>query len=283
MERRQFIRTASLATAFMATGCAGKGQPAGEAQSVEDSVSRIESIGLQLYTVRDLMAESVRETLELVASAGYKEVEFAGYFDHSPTDIRAMLDDLGLASPSSHVSLELLQEDASKQFEIANAIGQKYVIIPWMAPELRADLDGYRRVAATFNQLGVRAKSAGLQLGYHNHDFEFEPMDGIIPYDVLLAESDADTVKMQLDLFWVWIGAQPAVKYLSADPDRFVSCHVKDGWADKEQTIVGQGDLDFAAAFAAGNFKHYIVEHDQPEDPEAFIRTSAEYLKQLTW
>src|SRR5690606_26976757 len=143
VERRTFIRTAGLAAAFMATGCAGKAQttdgqtgvPAGKA-----AVNAIESIGLQLYTVRSLMAESVWDTLELVAAAGYKEVEFAGYFEHTPSDIRAMLDDLGLVSPSSHVSLELLREDANKQFDIANEIGQQYVIIPWLAPELRADL-----------------------------------------------------------------------------------------------------------------------------------------------
>jgi sugar phosphate isomerase/epimerase len=287
VERRQFIRTAGLAAAFAATGCAGKmsttGQVSAAVAATNGSGRSIESIGLQLYTVRTLMAENVRDTLELVAAAGYNEVEFAGYFEHTPTDIRAMMDDVGLRSPSSHVSLEALQEDADRQFEIARVLGQEYVVIPWIAPELRGDLDGYRRVAATFNGLGERAQSAGLQLAYHNHEFEFEPMGGVVPYDVLLEEADAELVKMQLDLFWIWIGAQPASTYISQDPERFVSCHVKDGWADGEQSIVGQGDLDFATDFAAGSFRHYFVENDQPEDPAAFIRASADYLKQLTW
>lgn len=287
MERREFIRAAGFAAAFAATGCAGKARTAGQQTSATTAAGgagrSIELIGLQLYTVRTLMAESVRDTLELVAASGYSEVEFAGYFEQTPTDIRAMLDDLGLRSPSSHVALEALQEDADRQFEIAHVIGQEYIVIPWIAPALRSDLDGYRRVAATFNELGERAQSAGLQLGYHNHDFEFKDMDGVIPYDVLLQEADAGLVKMQLDLFWIWIGAQPASRYLQNDPERFVSCHVKDGWADGEQSVVGQGDVAFATDFAAGSFRHYFVENDQPEDPAAFIRASADYLKQLTW
>ncbi len=273
MKRREFLKTTGAAAAFLATGCERT-----ESMTEEET---LDSFGIQLYTIRDLMSESVRDTLTLVADAGYREVEFAGYFGHEPTEVRAMLDELGLTSPSVHVSLEALNDDAEAHFAMAREVGQKHIVVPWIGEQFRT-LDGYREVCAQLNAAGTRARDAGFTLAYHNHDFEFFETDGTVPYDLMLSELDPDLVKMQLDLYWVFVGGYSAVDYLAADPARYVSCHVKDG-DGTEQSIVGAGDVDLAAAFRAGSFEHYFVENDNPEDAETFVRESAAYLKQLTF
>jgi len=287
MKRREFFRVAGAAAALAAVGCGGRSGESDSMSSTGGEAAGMRGVGLfgiQLYTLRSLMRNSVPDTLAMVADAGYGEVEFAGYFDHAPADVRTMLDDLGLASPSTHVSLEQLEADAAGQFEIARTLGQHHVVVPFLAPPLRQNLDGYRSVAERLNVLGEQAQAAGLQLAYHNHDFEFEMLDGGMPFDVLLQETDSGLVKMQLDLFWIFVGGQSAVEYLSADPARYVSCHVKDGSRDPvAQTIVGQGSVDFESAFAAADFQHYFVENDQPEDPEAFARQSAAHLASMTF
>ena len=278
MKRREFLRASGAAAALVAVGCASR-----DGESMEPTTTnQLSSIGLQLYTIRGMMRESVEDTLAAVASAGYNEVEFAGYFEHEPEAVRAMLDANGLTSPSTHVSLDALEADADAQFAVANTLGQKYIVVPYYAQEHRT-VEGYRALCSKLNALGTRAQDAGLTIAYHNHDFEFETVDGVVPYDMLLSETDPDLVKMQLDLYWIWYAAKSAEQYLKADPNRYVSCHVKDGYADGTQSVVGGGDVDLAAAFRAGSFEHFFVESDNPEDETQFINASAAYLKELAY
>ncbi len=278
MKRREFLRASGAAAALVAVGCASK-----EGESMQPATSAtLSAIGLQLYTIRGMMRDSVEDTLAAVASAGYSEVEFAGYFGHEPEAVRSMLDANGLTSPSTHVSLDALEDDADTQFAIAKTIGQRYVVVPYYAQEHRT-VDGYRALCTKLNALGARANDVGLTIAYHNHDFEFEAVDGVVPYDMLLNETNPDLVKMQLDLYWIWYAGKSAEQYLQAGPERYVSCHVKDGYADGTQSIVGGGDVDLAGAFRAGSFKHYFVENDNPEDQMTFINESAAYLKQLAY
>ena len=164
--------------------------------------------GIQLYTVRDAMATDVAETLQAIAGIGYREVEFAGYFEHSPGQIRQMLDRYGLAAPSTHMDARALRDDPMPLVDAAAEIGHDYVTVAWLNPEDRQSIDDYRKWAEVFNRVGETCRANGLRLAYHNHDFEFASMQGRVPFDVLLQETDADLVDFELDLFWVVTGGR---------------------------------------------------------------------------
>jgi len=210
-------------------------------------------------------------------------VEFAGYFDNKPEDVRKLLERLKLQAPSVHVGIDLLRDKLDTVIQTSKVVGHKYIVCPWLAPADRT-LEKYKSHAALFNKVGEACQKAGIQFGYHNHDFEFEMTDGKIPYDMLLAETDSKLVKMELDLFWIKKGGQDPLAYFAKYPGRFALCHVKDMTADQKMVDVGQGKIDFAKIFAQAKqagLKHYFVEHDQPENPLQSITVSCQYLKGL--
>ena len=226
--------------------------------------------GIQLYTVRAAMAKDVPGTLQAIAGIGYQEVEFAGYGDQSAQQIRRLLDDLDLQSPSSHMDARRLRENAAELIELAAAIGHDYVTIAWLNPEDRQTIDDYKGWAETFNRVGEACRDSGMRLAYHNHDFEFEPLDGQLPFDVLLDETDADLVDFELDFFWVRKAGQHIVPVLNKAPERFTMAHIKDMDTEGEMADVGAGVIYFAGILgdeAASGLRHLFVEHDQPADP----------------
>ena len=246
----------------------------------------LEIIGIQLYSVRRELARDFEGTLARVASIGYKEVEFAGYFNRRPREVRTLLDRYGLAAPSVHVPIEVARQDWAGALAAANVIGHRYVVLPWLPPKSRRTLDDFKRLAAECNRLGEEAKRAALRFAYHNHDFEFAPLDGRLPYDVLLAETDPANVALELDLFWITKGGQDPLKYFARYPGRFEMVHVKDasGPPERRQVYVGQGTIDFGRILGRrqqAGLRHLFVEHDDPADPLAFARTSYDYLKRL--
>ena len=243
----------------------------------------LDRIGVQLYTVRSLMEKDVAGTLEQVAAVGYDEVEFAGYYGHRPAEVREMLDGLGLTAPAVHVGLGILHDDLDATLEAAQAIGHEYLVCPWL-PVNERSIDHYKAHAAFFNEVGARCKEAGIQFAYHNHEFEFDVTDGQVPYDVLLDETDADLVQMELDLFWIAKGGHDALAYFERNPGRFPLCHVKDMADGETMVAVGQGNIDFSRIFAhheQAGLVHYFVEHDNPDDPMASITASYNHLKDL--
>ncbi len=226
--------------------------------------------GLQLYTLRDMMAKSVPETLKLVAEIGYKRLEFAGYFDHKPKELRKILDGEGLTAPSAHVPLEVLQKDFDGALAAAEVLGHKYIVVPYLDDKQRGkSIDTYKQLAEQFNEWGEKSAKAGIRLAYHNHDFEFATVDEQIPYDVLLADTAPELVFMELDLFWV-IKAQVDPFGLFRDhPGRYPLWHIKDMGKDGKFADVGQGTIDFAKIYQAADvagLQHDFVENDQPED-----------------
>ena len=286
MDRRDFLRTAgglALGGLTVALGCRPSESQSSQSQNASGGTRRLERIGLQLYTVRTLMEQDVPRTLEQVAEIGYREVEFAGYYNYTPQELHQMLENLGLSAPATHVPYQALEENLEATLEAAQVLGHRYVVVPWLPPEQRQTLDDYRRWAERFNRWGEACKAAGVQFAYHNHDFEFARLDDQVPYDVLLAETDPELVKMELDLYWITYAGHDPLAYLQQHPERFPLCHVKDMTAERQMTDVGQGTIDFAKIFAQAQFQHYFVEHDQPEDPLASIRRSYEYLSQLTF
>jgi sugar phosphate isomerase/epimerase len=260
---------------------------------------KIEQIGLQLYTVRDLMKHDFDGTLAQVAAVGYKEVEFAGYFNHSPKDVRAAVDRHGLTAPSAHIEYKNLGEKFPEVIEAAKVVGHEYLVNPWIDEKIRKEPDGWKHAAETSNRAGEACKKAGIQFAYHNHWFEFLPVNGKLPYDLLLTECDPNLVKMELDLCWITVGGQDPLGYFDRYPGRFPLVHVKDvkrippvtaggkqdfGSSMKDMTEVGSGIIDWKKIFVQSDkaaIKHYFVEHDHPKKPLESIKKSYDYLASL--
>ncbi len=224
-------------------------------------------LGVQLYTVRELFPDDFVGMLEAIKRIGYDEVEFAGYHDRAPRVVRAVLDDIGLTAPSTHVPIDALRDNFDGVMETANVVGHQYVVLPWLPQGQRATgLDGYRQLAEELNGWGERAQAAGVQMAYHNHDFEFETFGGDTPgYDVLLDETDPGLVEMEMDLYWVTEAGHDPLDYFKRYPGRFSLFHVKDRTADGTMTSVGSGAIDFVQIFdhaEQAGLKHAFVEHD---------------------
>jgi len=282
IDRRKFVKSLGLATGAMAIGL-----PRVSGALAEESKD-LDHIGIQLYTVRADMEKNFEGTLKNIAGIGYDQVEFAGYFGHSPKDIRALLDRLHLDAPSSHIGQpSALTQNWQKTLDDAKVVGHKYVVVAWVDPKDRTKLDDYRRFADLFNAAGETARKSDLRLAYHNHDFEFVPLDGQLPYDVLLERTDPKLVGMEMDLFWITKGGKDPLDYFKRFPGRFEAVHVKDmaRTADQEMTDVGQGKINFADIFAQekkAGIKYFFVENDNPKPSGlASARVSYDYLKRL--
>lgn len=274
MNRRVFLETTAAAVV------AGRGIRLAPAK-------RLGPLGVQLYTLRSEMPHGMDTVLSRVAAIGYTQVEFAGYFDHQPQEIRAMLDHHGLVAPSSHLALEDLEKAPAPIFEASRVIGLEYLTTPWIPAERRKTLDDWRRVADAFNAIGRAAKDAGFKFAFHNHDYEFEPVDGAIPYDVLLTGTDPDLVHFEMDIYWIVKGGQDPLTYFARYPGRFPMLHLKDmaataahGFAD-----VGQGTIDFRRVFRHADqagVRYSFVENDEPAgSPYDSVRVSYEYLRHM--
>lgn len=294
MNRRTFIGT-SLAAACVAARPSWAAGP----------IHRIERIGLQLYTVREAMKRDFEDTLAKVATIGYREVEFAGYFDHDPKLVRSILDARGLVAPSAHVDYEVLERKWPETLEVAHLIGHSFLVCPWIDESRRDKPDGWKRAADQFNHAGEASKKAGIQFAYHNHTFEFQPNDslgGKLPYDFLLANTDPNLVKMQMDLCWISAAGKDPLDYFDKYPGRFPLVHVKDlardgkTWSTYKGSTgapvkyegamadVGSGIIDWRRIFAKSDkagIQHYFVENDNPKSAFDSIETSYNYLAKL--
>ncbi|HET8925599.1 MAG TPA: sugar phosphate isomerase/epimerase [Candidatus Acidoferrum sp.] len=301
MNRRTFIGSSIAATIATAA------RPSWAA----DSAHHIDKIGIQLYTVRDAMKTDFEGTIAKVAATGYKEVEFAGilaanagYYGHSPKDVRAILDKNGLASPSCHAGYDVVEKRWPEALEASKIVGHGYIICPWIDEKQRVEPDGWKRAAELFNKAGEASKKAGIQFGYHNHSFEFQPADslgGKLPYDFLLSAMDPKLVTMEMDLCWISVAGKDPLAYFNKYPGRFPLVHVKDYVKDPNSTSsydgatgsvkfegrladVGQGSIDWKGIFAQSGkagIKHYFVENDEPKSAFDDIKISYEYLHNL--
>ena len=244
-------------------------------------------IGIQLYTVRDQFSRDPEGTLARLAQIGFKQVEFAGYPPGSAQDVRKMLDRHGLTAPSSHAGLRAVDDTWERALEFAAAVGQRFITVPSFGGNDRRTLDGIKRVAARFNQAGDAARKHGLTFAYHNHDFEFAPVEGAVPYDVLLAETDPKLVTFEMDLYWITKGGKDPLDYFAKWPGRFPQVHVKDMDATEKKFFanVGAGTIDFSRIFRQAKqagIRHYYYEQDETTgDPLASAEASYRYLRGL--
>jgi sugar phosphate isomerase/epimerase len=250
------------------------------------AADRLERIGLQLYTVRQLLAADFEGTLLRVAAVGYDEVEFAGYARRSPQQVRAALAAAGLAAPSGHIPYEALSSGWPETMAAARAVGHDALVVAWIPAAARRTLDDWRRIAEVFNAAGRAARAEGLKFAYHNHDYEFVPVEGQVPYDVLAAATDPRDVQLQVDIYWMIKGGHDPIAYFDRYPGRVSSVHIKDsaGPPAHRMVDVGAGTIDFRrilAHRAAAGIRHCFVEHDEPVDAMDSIRASYQFLRRL--
>ena len=239
--------------------------------------------GAQLYTARALMERDVRGTLEAIAALGYREFEFAGYFGEAPAEIRRILDGLGVSAPSAHFGADVFAGDFSRALDVASTLGHRYLVLPWWDQAERSK-EGYQRLAELLNRSAEEASGHGIKVAYHNHDFEFANVDGIVPFEFLLSETASDRVYFELDLYWCAVMSCQPQSLFEAHPGRFPLLHLKDMNETGGMTDVGAGNLDFTSILphsSLAGVEHAYVERDDAEDPLSTFRRSIAYLSSL--
>jgi sugar phosphate isomerase/epimerase len=291
--RRRFLQQASLlSTAALIPPSA-----------LQRSANNKFKLGLQLYTIREALAKDLRGTFKQIAAMGYQEVEIYGfnygnnkyYWGLEPKDASQLLRDCGLTTPSGHYDLDKFfgksQQDELKRYTDqciagAAALKQSYIVWPTLAQQYHT-LDEMKRLAATLNTIGEQIKRGGLQLAYHNFGWDFMEQNGVIPYNIILKETDPALVKMQLDLYWFSFGTHSKpLDWFKKQPGRFVMWHIKD--MNKQNRglheVVGDGLIDFKAIFKdteIAGVKHMFVEQGNNYVPDAIscVKRSADYMK----
>ena len=258
-------------------------------------------IGLQLYTVRDAMQKDAADTLSKVAKIGYNSVEGATYtgtqkfYSMEASAFSKLLKDNGLIMPSGHYRLgeeqpkgEIVKgtilHEWDKAVDDAAEVGLKYMVCAFLAVDERKGLDHYKYVADQLNIAGERCKKSGIQLCYHNHDFEFVKQNDKYPYDVLLG-ADKDLVKMEMDIYWVTKAGQDPVELFNQNPGRFPLLHLKDmdNTPQKAFTEIGNGVINFKEILKhkkKAGLQYFFVEEDKcPGSPFDSITQSISYIK----
>ena len=295
------------------------------AESFFGHSASLKKIGVQLFSIPKLLEKDFAGTMQKVASIGYKEIEFfgpypfspqqekdgwnavtpslgfsgSGFFGLSAREVRKILDENGLIAPSMHSGLPTLENNMSQLAEAANSIGAKYVVLP--SAQTHTTLDGYRSQADLFNKIGVEAQKHGVRFAYHNHGNGLKEMDGTVPFDLIMKNTDRKSVFFQMDVYWMTAGGVDVLSYLEKYKGRFRLMHVKDmakpvrfsgDGGDPTQWIslfpyledAGSGVLDLKAIIPAARksgVDHFIVERDLAPQPEVNLRKSFEFLSAL--
>ncbi len=241
---------------------------------------------MQLWSVRDDCGKDFPGALRQVAEMGYEGVEFAGYYDRGADEIKTMLDDLGLKCAGTHIGIDALLGDAFEQTVVFNKIiGNTTLIVPGLGESYRDSVDALKRTAETFRGIADRAREAGVRVGYHNHSWEFEAMDGVIPHEVLFDGTPSDFV-MQLDIGWAFNAGVDARDVLKRYAGRALSVHVKEHSKSDETAVVGQGDVPWPDVLdvcqSVGGTAWFVVEHERyAAPPLECVKDCLGYLKSI--
>ena len=302
LSRRHMLFGSSAALLLAACG----GDDAATEAVIQDVAVKKSSgkpVGIQTYTLRESMEQSTPDTLAMIKQVGFDYVELneRDFTRTSVAELRSMLDDAGLPARATHVGYDTAMADPKRAIVSANTLGCDYVILPWIGEEFRST-DGYKYHAQAFNQIGEMMAREGKRFAYHNHQFEFWDIDGPRNgMDILLEETNPETVFFELDLFWTALGGADPSALFRAHPGRFKLCHIKDMKGDPGELAdgleferigqeimvdVGKGDLPFQSWFDLNDvsgMEYFIVEHDHPKAPYAeSIGTSLQTVRGYT-
>jgi sugar phosphate isomerase/epimerase len=281
-DRRTFL--AQLSSVALGLACSGRAPSALVSAPVR--ARRLDRVGIQLYTLRRVAANDLAGTLAQLAALGYKEIEFAGYYNQSPAAVRAMLDKHRLTAPSTHVGINVIETSAARLFEDSKTVGHEWITVPSLPAGRRETVDDWKRIAAQFNKAAEQVKAAGFRFAFHNHNAELRKVGDVTGLDILIQETDPALVSYEMDIYWVVNGGGDPLALLAKYPGRFKMLHLKDsmGPPDHKMVDVGAGTIDFKTIFAnAKGIEHYFVEHDQPADPIASAAASFNYLNSLSF
>ncbi|KGE19589.1 sugar phosphate isomerase/epimerase family protein [Paenibacillus wynnii] len=244
--------------------------------------TKVQQVGIQMYTLRDQTEQDFLGTLRKVADIGYEAVEFAGYFGVTAKELRETLDDLGLAAPSAHVgldfsSLDNMQTALSREIEYAQELGLQYIITPGSPVPANPSLEDVISLIPFFEKASEMVRAAGMKYGYHNHDFEFKKVNGQAIIDLWLEKIPAEHMIAEFDLGWVYVGGANPVDYVSRYAGRVPLVHIKDFDIAHNETDLGMGQVDFSRIFDIADqagILYYIVEQ------ETYASSSLESAKQ---
>lgn len=294
--RRDILRWATLASGASAFGCSTNESSSEAVAPATQTFSA--PLGVELYTVRGDLGDKTEETLRRVADIGYVEVE------HNWAEVKQMLpwlNELGMRPVSIAVDTALatnpdLAETLDSTAAEVKEAGADYLMFPALPEALRGDLDAYRSFSDQFNEAGAIAMKHDVMFCYHNHAFEFEPMVGSTPFDVMVERFAPESAAFEIDVFWVTVAGHDPVELLRRLEGRAPLLHLKDlaegaevrynqGVPHEQFLEVGRGTVDFFAILqqaALSGVKHYFVEQDHtPADPVDSLRHSYQYLRSL--
>jgi sugar phosphate isomerase/epimerase len=273
--RRDFIKKAGMVAAASAILPSMEFSPA------------VNKTGLILYTVRQDMQKDTDGTLRSLSEIGYNWIEAANYsnglfYGLKPSEFKAKVESFGMKFMSSHNG-GLNTSTIDKVVADCSEAGLKYVVLPSLPGTWGKTLDGYKEAADFFNIAGEKCKNAGMKFGFHNHSGEFKPIDNQIPYDILVKNTNPETVVFELDLCWITAGDQSAVEYINRYPGRFELWHMKDMGTDKRDATMGEGTIDFKPIYAlakTAGLKYWFVEQDncKTHTPLESAKVSREFL-----
>jgi sugar phosphate isomerase/epimerase len=314
--RRNFIKNASLLSASLASTSFAE---------VFANLKKENKLGIQLFSLPKMLSDNFEGGLKMLSKMGYKELELfgpfpfsaesnkkswervsemlgfkgSGYFGNTIQDVRKMLNDNDLTTPGTHTDLETLEKNMGALGEASQILGHKYVTLPAIPDDRRKTLDDYKKIADTFNKIGADAKKNGIKFGYHNHGYGIKPVDGKIPLQIILENTDPNLVFFELDVFWTTAGGADPIAYLEKYPKRYKMLHLKDMKEKKtfsgdggnaEQwiplfpfmTTAGDGVMDLKGIVKKAKeigVEHYFVEQDMVASPELSLQKSLDYLK----
>jgi sugar phosphate isomerase/epimerase len=286
-----------------------------------------DNICVNLFSLPKTLEKDFAGGLEMLASMGYKEIEMygpytfstekqkaywkaieplvgfsgSGFFDKNMAETKAILKSTGLKVPSMHTDLDTLSNNMEPLAAAANELGATYVVLPSIPEDHRKTIDDYKRTAELFNKIGANAKSKGIRFAYHNHGYGLSKMEGVLPLDIILQQTDPNLVFLEMDLFWTTAGGADPIELLKANKGRYKMMHVKDmkkkvrfsgdggspnQWTELwgEMTTAGDGVLDLKSILTAAKengLEHCVIEQDIVAHPEIALKRSFDFCAAL--
>lgn len=282
MQRRSFLKQSGLLTAgafALSQSELLAGGPSGT----------INPFGVQLYSARDILPADPKGVMTKLAQMGYTQFEsYSGpkgfLWGLEPKEMKSFLNGLGVKMISTHFDIN---KDLDKSIDMANGAGLSYLLCPYIGPQ--KTMDDWKKIADRFNTLGEQVRRGGLKFGYHNHDYSFRPLNGQIPQEYLLANTDPKNVLFELDLCWIDVAGQDAVAHLKKYGKRYELCHIKDYTKENGKPVqndLGKGNVDFKKTLRVAKdngMKYFIVEQEEyPQSVLGSLKNDADYMKKLT-